>query len=366
MKYHGLTWDHPRGYNALAEAESRGGPVHWDVQPLEGFESAPIAELCKRYDLVVMDHPHLGEALATDCLQPLENLLSPRDIDKIANGAVGPSFTSYQMRGKTWALPLDAATQVMAIRSDLTEDVPTTWNEVVKLASAGKVALPLAGPHVLMCLWSITAAVAPGLHMGDGRWPELKDLETAFEILAEVAASNPSELGAMNPIGILGHMVKHDDIAVIPLVYGYVNYADPALEKPVSFVDAPHVSDGYPGSIIGGTGIAVSARAEVSDALRDHLLWLLSPEAQTGFIPAHDGQPGLECAWLDDEVNQGSGDFYRNTIKTLRQSTVRPRHNGYIAFQTRVSAYLRDALTQRENGTTVAQTVTEMYHASRA
>ncbi|MCJ7872787.1 enoyl-CoA hydratase-related protein [Phaeobacter sp. J2-8] len=40
MTYLGLTWDHPRGFNALAAAEKNGGPVHWDVQPLEGFETA--------------------------------------------------------------------------------------------------------------------------------------------------------------------------------------------------------------------------------------------------------------------------------------------------------------------------------------
>mgnify|MGYP004180305107 CR=1 FL=1 len=56
----GLTWDHPRGFNAL-DAASRdtnvpgSGTIAWDVQPLEGFESAPIADLCARYDLVVLD-----------------------------------------------------------------------------------------------------------------------------------------------------------------------------------------------------------------------------------------------------------------------------------------------------------------------
>jgi len=45
-QYCGLTWDHPRGYNALAAAaEASGGLLHWDKQPLEGFESHPIGEL---------------------------------------------------------------------------------------------------------------------------------------------------------------------------------------------------------------------------------------------------------------------------------------------------------------------------------
>ncbi len=69
-----LTWDHPRGYNALAaaaklsETANSGLDIHWDKQPLEGFESHPIADLCARYDLVVLDHPHVGEAISGNCL----------------------------------------------------------------------------------------------------------------------------------------------------------------------------------------------------------------------------------------------------------------------------------------------------------
>jgi len=78
-RYRGLTWDHPRGYNALAAAarldeEPVGLAISWDRQPLEGFESHPIADLCARYDLVVLDHPHIGEAVSAACLVPLEDV----------------------------------------------------------------------------------------------------------------------------------------------------------------------------------------------------------------------------------------------------------------------------------------------------
>ena len=55
----GITWDHPRGYAALAElerldaaADIRYGavpaPVTWDRQSLTGFESRPITDLARR------------------------------------------------------------------------------------------------------------------------------------------------------------------------------------------------------------------------------------------------------------------------------------------------------------------------------
>ena len=70
----------------------------------------------------------------------------------------------------------------------------------------------------------------------------------------------------------------------------------------------------------------------------------MSAEAQTGFIPAHDGQPSARAAWQSDDVNDRWGSFYRATIATTEHAWVRPRFAGYIAFQTAASAILREAL----------------------
>jgi multiple sugar transport system substrate-binding protein len=54
VTFSGLTWDHPRGYDALAEAARRVNTgraealITWDKQPLEGFESAAITDLTTR------------------------------------------------------------------------------------------------------------------------------------------------------------------------------------------------------------------------------------------------------------------------------------------------------------------------------
>ena len=358
MIWRGLTWDHPRGYNALAAVE---GPITWDRQPLEGFESAPIADLCARYDLVVLDHPHLGEALAHDCLQPLDEVFSARDLADIAACAIGPTYSSYGMAGRQWALPLDAATQVMALRPDLTDARPTTWAEVDTLSQKGGVALSLAGPHAALSFLSVCAAIDPLLDMRDQGWPDDQTAETAIDILGPLAARTPEATKKLNPIGLLDLMGRTDDLHLIPLVYGYVNYT--RAPRPVAFRDAPRMA-GRPGSILGGTGIAISRRAKVDDALRDHLLWLMSPEAQRGFIPDHDGQPGLRSAWADKRVNADWGNFYRDTTATLEAATIRPRHDGYIALQSRASATLRQAFDDRNPAARVARDLRAMYEAS--
>lgn len=358
MVFRGLTWDHPRGYNALAAAD---GPIEWDVQSLEGFESAPIADICAAYDLVVLDHPHLGEALAHGCLRPLDEVLDAASLRRIGEAAMGAAFASYVLAGRPWALPLDAATQVMAVRRDLLDGVPTTWQEVEARSYDGGVALSLAGPHALLSLLSVCAALDPALNMADGGWPDDAVARTAFEILAPLAARTPPAIRSLNPISLLNRMGSQDDIRLVPLVYGYVNYVHAA--RPVSFFDAPRAGE-RPGSILGGTGIAISRRAAVDDELRHHLLWLMSDTAQTGFIPDHDGQPGLRSAWRDPRVNQAWGQFYANTAKTLEAAAIRPRHDGYIAFQTRGSALLRDAFAAGGPASGTIRDLREMFEGS--
>lgn len=364
MSFRGLTWDHPRGRAALQAAN---GPVTWDVQPLEGFESAPIAENCAAYDLVVLDHPHLGEALNAGCLKPLDEVFDAGTLAAITGNAIGRSLESYEMAGRLWALPLDAATQVMALRPDLIGTVPASWQEVRELARQdGRVGLSLAGPHAFLSFLSVAQALQPEMDLREGdRWVPDATAEEALTLLAELARLTPPETLALNPIGLLDYMSGHDGLALCPLVYGYVNYAERARAHPIDFHDAPRFGAGAPGSILGGTGIAVSKRCTVTDALRDHLLWLMDPETQSGFIPAHEGQPSARGAWNSDRVNAPVGGFYHNTKDTLEAASIRPRHDGYIAFQTEASAVLREGFAAGMSEARLARKLAELFARSQ-
>jgi len=99
-----------------------------------------------------------------------------------------------------------------------------------------------------------------------------------------------------------------------------------------------------PGSTLGGTGVGVSFRTEMTLKLKSYLLWLVSSETQRGFLPRWDGQPCLRSAWLDSEVNRQWNNFYIDTADTVEQAWVRPRFPGYIKFQTEASTLLRTGL----------------------
>ena len=367
--YRGLTWDHPRGYAALEEAASQARSrgeidITWERQPLEGFESSAIDELAERYDLIVLDHPHVGDAVAAQCLLPLDQCFDADQLGAWCAASVGHSFDSYHLAGHQWALPLDAATQVAALRADRIEGpVPDTWLDVLALARRQPVGLSLAGPHAVLSLFSIAAA--------HGARPASDDPDTLFSgdgagaawaLLRELHAVADARHAALNPIGLLGAMARPDGVVYCPLVYGYVNYTvahngGAALR----FAEAPAGPTGQRGSTLGGTGVAVSSRAAWTPALRDHLTWLMSPTVQAGLIPQHQGQPSARAAWEDETVNASRGGFFQRTRQTTEQALVRPRHAGYIAFQTAASAAVRQALADRASATNVLATLQALH-----
>lgn len=345
-RFSGLTWDHPRGYEALAAAahEVAPGLIDWDRQPLEGFESHPVGELADRYDLIVLDHPHIGEAVALGCLRPIESIFHPDEVAQWAAQSIGASMQSYCWQRQHYALPLDVATQVSACGVLLIGDPPDTWDEVLRLSETLPVAVSIAGPHALLSFFSIclSCGALPGQEqLVDDRAVAV----AALAMMQRLDAQAPGFTRTLNPIGLLEAMRSEAPLAYVPLVYGYVNYATaPAGQHPVRFAEAPRGPSGRRGSVLGGTGIAISARARLDDELVTHLRWLLDPATQRGFIARHSGQPSARSAWQDIGVNTAVGNFYRRTIDTTEGAWVRPRFDGYIAFQSEAARVIRQGL----------------------
>jgi len=351
--FRGLTWDHPRGSVALCAAAERfsrdtgGDTLTWDVHPLEGFESRPIEEITAHYDLVVLDHPHLGDAIAAECLRPLGSLYDDAQLTEWKDAFIGRSLQSYtDPGGRLWALPLDAATQVSARHTSLAES-PRTWAEVERFATLHPTALSLAGPHALMTFFSLCVSYGGAAEARPGRPLVSRAIGLrALDTMTRIAALAPADTVDLNPIALLERIDRGGGVVYCPLVYGYVNYSSRENVGSVRFGDAPvDLPGGRHGSVLGGTGLAVSTRSEPTPALLEHLAWLVSPSAQEDFIPERHGQPARVGAWQSERLDWDFNGFYRDTAATLRDAWVRPRYRGYTAFQGEASAILRDAVT---------------------
>lgn len=371
----GMTWSHPRGYDPMVACsklwkEKTGVSIEWEKRSLQDFESFPVEELARAYDLIVIDHPHVGQITAEKCLAPLDVPGREAEREATAAASVGRSYPSYTWQGRQWAFPIDAASQVQAWRPDLIEAAPTIWTEVLELAEQGRVLLPLRPPHSLMCLFTLAADLGrPCVVEGPGDLVDPETGQTVLEMLREIAALVGPECLTMDPIAVFEKMAEAGSrIACAPLIYGYVPYAKAGFRPHrLAFCDMPSVGSCGPiGSALGGTGIAVSAFSAASKEAIDFAYWIASGEVQRGPYAAAGGQPGHAAAWEDEAVNAATGDFYRGTRATLEGAWVRPRHDGYMAFQQAASDRLNEGLAGRQDARRVIADINRLFRESFA
>ena len=264
----GMTWSHPRGYDPLVACaelwrETTGVAIEWDKRSLQDFEAYPVEDLARRYDLIVIDHPHVGQITREGCLDAVRRSgPRARSARRSSARASGRPIASYLWQGRQWALPIDAATQVLAWRPDRIDAPPRLWSDALALARAGAALCPMRPPHSLMVLYTLTGNLGRPCAV---EGPDLVDARAgaeAYERMRELMAFLDPRCFGMDPIDVLEAMAAPESrIACAPLIYGYVSYSLEGFRpRRILFADLPTLGDGGPvGSALGGTGIAVSA-----------------------------------------------------------------------------------------------------------
>ena len=330
IRLRGITWDDPRGWGPLEQVgrafagtpAGREVSVDWDIQPLEGFESAPLPELASRYDLINMDHPHVGEAVAAGCLLP---------IDGVAEDYVGPSRASYVLHGALWAVPVDAACQVSALHPGRIAEPPRAYAEIPRLAASGiRVASSLVGVHALMAMLTLLAQAGHPLpaEREHGLPPRAALHEAATLLRALCSHMLPQSL-RWNPLQLLDAMTRGQvDYALF--TFAYVGFT----RRGVRFHPVPALAADRPtgGAVVGGTGIAVSAGSAQADAAGDFARFAGSMRVQTELWAQHGGQPAHRRAWQELAVTDP---FYRDLLPAMETSVIRPRFAGWNDLQSR-------------------------------
>lgn len=357
----GITWGHRRAeapLRATLPTFRKRHPevsIEWQSRSLHGFEFASVRELARRFDLIILDHPFSGEIARSGCLVPLDELLKGRDAD-----FVGPSLASYLHDGHIWALPVDAACQVAVSRADLLAGigaaVPRSWDEMFAVAEKAarrglRLAVALRGVHGLMTFFTLCANL--GSPCATDPAEPFADRQAACEVLGamrRLVSLCPPEALDWNSIDLHEAMVARDDLVFCPAVYCYATYAESDHRRPLRFHDLPGLAEADPrGSTIGGTGLGISAHCRDREAAMSYARFLLEPETQLTFA-AHHGQPARVEAWARPEVDARFGNCFSATRETMEGCWIRPRYDGYLAFQARagdlVESHLRGGLTE--------------------
>jgi multiple sugar transport system substrate-binding protein len=368
----GMTWSHPRGYDPMVACsklwqEKTGVAVTWDKRSLQDFEAFPVETLAREYDLIVIDHPHVGQITAENCLAPLDRPERAAECTALEHGSLGQSYPSYRWQGRQWAFPIDAAAQVQSWRADRLDAPLATWSQLLDLARRGAVALPLRAPHVLMSFFTLAGNLGRPCSITG---PALIDTATGIEVydrIAELAALVDPVCLEQDPIAVFEAMAQTESkIACVPLIYGYVSYACAGFRPArIAFADIPVLGHNGPvGSALGGTGIAVSAYSRHREAAIAFATWIAGTAVQSGPYAAAGGQPGHATAWSSTVVNAPVDGFYAKTRATLNGAWVRPRHNGYMTFQERGSERLIAGLKSGEAAKPVVADLNALFAAS--
>ena len=373
VKLKGMTWSHPRGYDPMIACskewqEKTGVEISWEKWSLQDFETFPVEELAARYDLIVIDHPHVGQITRENCLLPLGDAAHADEIAAIAAGTVGRSYPSYNWQGCQWAFPLDVATQVQAYRPDHLSAPVKDLAEFVTLVREGRAILPMRPPHSLMLFFTLAANIGtPCAVTGPGDLIDEATGRHVFGLIRDIAARIDPEALDLDPIAVSERMAeRRSRLACSPYTYGYVSYArDGFREARLAFADIPAAGNAGPvGSAVGGTGIAVSARTQHPVEAIAFAYWLASGDVQRGPYAAAGGQPGHAAAWEDNGVNAPVGGFYRHTRATLEGGYIRPRHDGYMGFQAEASERINQALRKGEDADRVVADLNSAFRRS--
>lgn len=373
----GITWDHSRGYTPLVAASQRYGELYphlaitWKKRTLKEFEDAPLDKLAPEYDLLIIDHPWVGCAANRGLVLPLDRFLPEAVLTGQAINSVGASHISYQYDGHQWALAIDAATPVASYRGDLFArdgvELPETWEHVVALAKAGKIAMPSVPIYLLMYFYTFCLALGEEPFQTE---EEVVGADIGVQVLEWMRSFwhfIDKRFFTMNPIQVAECMAKEDRYWYAPFLYGYSNYARVGYaDNVLTYNDV--VAVGTPRekmrTTLGGAGLAVSAACRHKKEAMDFVAWVTSETMQSTLYVENGGQPGHRSAWENPRVNLNCNNFFKNTLPALDRAYMRPRYNGYLIFQDRAGLPLYHFLLEGGSPKQVLKEMNMIYQES--
>jgi multiple sugar transport system substrate-binding protein len=335
--------------------------VDWKARSLLAFGDQHIEEFYRDFDLMVIDHPHVPDAVNAGAVIAFEELITASDIAELARTSVGPSHESYQYRGKHWALAIDTAAQVSAFRADKVDRAPIFWSEVIEMAERKVVLWPYKPVDAFSTFATLMAQKGHPL-ASEGGFFNVDCATEVLEFLVELARLVPEWCATSNPIDAAEVLSTSDDFDCAVALYGYSNYSRKGFRtKLVTYDDVPSFDGRAGGSQLGGAGIAVSSSSRNPQASARAALALSLPEVQAGIYGMNAGQPGNVVAWKSHELNAISGNFFGNTLRTLEGSWVRPRLLGWPDVQFQTSLVIHKILKNRKVAVEDVDSMLTMY-----
>jgi len=371
----GITWAHSRGYTSIVAASQRFCELHpnvdikWEKRSLQEFADAPISNLAKEYDFLIIDHPWAGFAVSSGILLPLNKYLTAKYLEDQEKNSVGKSHVSYEFDKVQSALAIDAAAPIAVYRPDYFEKtgekIPKTFEDVLSLAKKKVVAYAGIPINLLMDFYMFCNTLTEDFFTQE--YVVSNEIGTqVLETMRELASYCSKDIFNWDPINVHEKLSDDNNLFYCPFAYGYANYSRNGYSKHLlKACDVVSYNDKLLKTVLGGTGLAVSSQCKEIDIAVEFAAYAASGIVQRTLFFDCGGQPGHRSAWVDTETNRRSLNFFKDTLKTLDNSYLRPRYSGYLHFQDNAGIFVQDYVKNGGNPKETILKLNELYRKSR-
>ena len=272
------------------------------------------------FDLLMIDHPWVGELAVNGWLVDMSELLTSEQKRDLEEDADRSSLEAYRYDTRLWSLPVDSACQILAFRPDLVgaavDQLPGDWDSFLALGKS--VHEPphrcaytnqFGGPNHFLTLLGIAAALGDDPYTEPSRGMDrdagargLDILRRVWELSIESQVESPEMLAHRTfPL-----MMSEDRAAMCPGVFAYITHYGGGGERQLGIADMPVMPEtGKRTSLLGGMGLAIASASPHRDAAWEYAWFAMSREVQAGVFIENGGQPGrvsaLTTGFADDE-----------------------------------------------------------------
>jgi multiple sugar transport system substrate-binding protein len=314
-------------------------------------------------DIIGMDVNWTSEFADAGWVRPWSGELA----SVVTNGVLPGPIATATYNGKLYGAPLNSNTQLLWYRKDLVPNPPTTWNQMIQMATQ----LARQGkPHYIeeqgrqyegLTVWFNSLVNSAGGQIVSGRKVLLgPPAEQAARIIHDLANSPAADPSLSNDQEDQGRIAFEDGNAAFEINYPFVwpsAQADkPNIAKVMGYAPYPQVNPGQPARVtIGGSNLGVSAYSKHPNEAFQASACMVNREHQlTDAVKG--GLPPVLASLYDDPSVAKAYPFHQLIKQQLTTYGIRPKTPAYSD----VSLAIQKALSPPSavNPTTAVKTLT--------
>jgi multiple sugar transport system substrate-binding protein len=272
---------------------------------------------------------------------------------QVENGTLAGPLETAKYEGKLYAAPKNTNVQLLWYRTDLVQQPPTTWSEMMqqaqRLRTEGKpyrIITMGAQYEGLVVLYNNLVASAGGRILNDdGTRAEFDSgAVRALQVLQQFATSGLASASFTNLIEDPARLEFQAGGGAFelnwPFVYPAMQEAAPDLARNVGWARYPGIDPGTPSKVtIGGYNLAVSAYSKHPDLAFEAAMCMRDEEHQK-FSAINDGVPPTIAGLYDDPEIAEAYPMKDDILAELQDAAVRPLTPAYQNVSTVLSAAL--------------------------